>query len=171
MICLIVGHKESSPGAVNVNAKISEYEFNKKLAIDIKDGSDLDITIVYRDTYRDLPGKVNQLDPEFSVSLHCNAFNRKAWGAEMLYYHSSKKSKAIAEALQFMVVEALGTLDRGIKPKHSEDRGGYLLRYTKAPCVIAETFFIDNDDELNNANELYNELVNAYIDGIRACSS
>ncbi|UCG13233.1 MAG: N-acetylmuramoyl-L-alanine amidase [Deltaproteobacteria bacterium] len=32
-------------------------------------------------------------------------------------------------------------------------RGGYLLRYTNAPCVIAEPFFIDNDEDLAKANE------------------
>ncbi len=170
MICLIVGHKPSSQGAKNVTSGLTEDTFNDQFANDIKSGADLDISIVYRDTYKDLPDKVNQLRPAFSVSLHANAYNRKARGTEMLYYHSSVKSKEIAKAFQFMVVDALGTLDRGIKPVGSEDRGGYLLRYTDAPCIIAESFFIDNDEELENVNERYDNLVIAYIDALESCS-
>ena len=54
----------------------------------------------------------------------------------------------------------------GVKPKKSEDRGGYLLRYTHAPCVIAEPFFIDNDEDLARAREDPDGLALAYARAI-----
>ncbi len=84
----------------------------------------------------------------------------------MLYYHSSDAGRTIAEILQRCLVDFLSLPDRGIKPKTSEDRGGYLLRYTNAPCVIAEPFFIDNDHDLARAHEDLYGLAAAYTNAI-----
>lgn len=150
---LVVGHKPSSPGACNKTYRICEYEFNDSLIEQIRtslvdaidpDGG-IEIVVVYRDTYKGLPFEINKLNPDFVVSFHCNAFNTKASGTETLYYQSSKKGKKIAEIFQNNMVQVLGLPNRGIKPKGSEDRGGYLLRYTNAPAVLIEPIFIDND--------------------------
>jgi N-acetylmuramoyl-L-alanine amidase len=84
----------------------------------------------------------------------------------VLYYHSSDAGRTIAEILQRCLVDFLSLPDRGIKPKTSEDRGGYLLRYTNAPCVIAEPFFIDNDHDLARAQEDLYGLAAAYTNAI-----
>lgn len=147
---LIVGHSKKSQGSSNEAQGITEYMYNEDLAVRIKDyvSGLVDIDIVYRDTYKGLPDKVNALNPDFVVSLHCNAFNKEASGTETLYYHSSKKGKEIAKLFQNRLVLSLELNNRGIKPKHSEDKGGYLLKYVKAPCVILEPFFIDNNSDL-----------------------
>ena len=112
--------------------------------------------------YRD----INSLDPHFVVSLHCNAYNGQASGTEVLYYHKSKIGEGIAKILQNHLLKFLGLRDRGIQPKTSEDRGGHLLRYTRAPCVIAEPFFIDNDQDLAKATENLEGLAAAYARAI-----
>jgi N-acetylmuramoyl-L-alanine amidase len=114
----------------------------------------------------DIPQNINTLEPDFIVSLHCNAFNGKVSGTEVLYYHKSERGKKIAETLLNHLVEHLKLPNRGIKPKTTEDRGGYLLCYTNAPCVIAEPFFIDNDDDLARAQEDMDGLVAAYAAAI-----
>ena len=162
-VAVIVGHQENSPGAVNENYQVSEFEFTQRLAHDIKHSFAEfnlvdEIVIVYRETnYKNLPYQINRLNPDLIVSLHCNAYDTHASGCEMLYYHSSEKSKEIARIFQNHLVQRLENKDRGIKPKHSEDRGGYLLRYTLAPCIITEPFFIDNDDEYLRANECFHD--------------
>jgi N-acetylmuramoyl-L-alanine amidase len=152
---LVVGHKPSSAGACNQTYRICEYEFNSNLIDSIRtslvdaidpDGG-IEIIKVYRDTYRGLPFEINKLNPDFVVSFHCNAFNKKASGTETLYYRSSKRGEQIADIFQNNMVRALGLPNRGIKPKGSEDRGGYLLRYTNAPAVLIEPIFIDNDND------------------------
>jgi len=72
----------------------------------------------------------------------------------------------MAEILLSHLVDHLELTNRGIKPKTSEDRGGYLLRYTKAPCVIAEPFFIDNDDDLARVQEDIDGLAGTYTRAI-----
>ena len=170
---LVVGHKESSQGAENKSKKVTEFIFNRQLAIDITNRlkcSDIEVVTIFRGdysgSYNDLPGKINRKHPDFIISLHCNAFNKQASGTEVLYYHKSKTGHMIARVLQENLVDALELNARGIKPKTSEDRGGYLLRYTRAPCVIAEPFFIDNDHDLDQAKIHYDWLVQAYADAI-----
>ena len=141
---LIVGHKESSQGAVSPSG-ITEFAYNQELAKLIKKYVErAEVVIVYRRTYEQLPDDVNQIKPDFAISLHCNAFNTKASGSEVLFYEKSSKGKELALKLQNEIVKVLGLPDRGIKTKTSEDRGGYLLKYVKAPAVILEPFFIDN---------------------------
>jgi len=164
---LVIGHKKSSSGASNKKSSLTEFAFNEKLAMEIEDEiNDVDIQRVYRRTYNSLPGDLNELDPDFIISLHCNAFNETASGTEVLYYHRSTKGKLMAEILNEKLVDALGLNNRGTKPKSAEDRGGYLLKSTSAPCVIAEPFFIDNDNDLKAVIDNRDGLIKAYATSI-----
>ena len=167
LCALVIGHKKSSPGASNNKTGLNEFDFNEELAILIeKKAQKTQIQRIYRRTYKKLPNDINVLDPHFVVSLHCNAYDGRASGTEVLYYHRSEVGKRIAEILQRRLHDFLGLRDRGIKEKTTEDRGGYLLRYTKAPCVIAEPFFIDNDQELAKAQENLEGLAGVYASAI-----
>jgi len=167
LCALVIGHKKASPGAVNEEMGLSEFDFNDELSIRIdKNVRKTRIQRVYRRTYDELPGDINSLKPDFILSLHCNAYNGQVSGTEVLYYHRSKIGKRIAEILQKHLVAFFGLRDRGIKEKTAEDRGGYLLRYTNVPCVIAEPFFIDNDQDLAKANENLEGLAVTYAGAI-----
>ena len=161
-VALVVGHSVNSKGATNKKYNDSEFNFNKILAEQIKNTFDVSnsadsLEIVYRgdsdNGYTQLPYKINKLDVDLVISLHCNAFNTKVSGCEMLYYHKSIKGKEIAKIFQNTLVNTLGNKNRGIKPKNSEDKGGHLLKNTNAPCIIVEPFFIDNDEDYLNALE------------------
>ncbi len=172
LCALVIGHKKTSPGAINKTTGLTEFGFNENLAIRIEQECEqVRIQRVYRRTYAELPTDINALEPDFVVSLHCNAFNGKASGTEVLYYHRSQKGKVMAEVMQRHLVAHLKLPDRGIKPKTSEDRGGYLLRYTKAPCIIVEPFFIDNDTDLQRVMDDLDGLVKAYIEAIQEIST
>lgn len=162
-VALVLGHKPSSQGARNYNGT-TEYNYNSKLINEVRRSIQpyIDVVIVERDTYRDLPNKINSHSPDLIISFHCNAFNTDASGTEVLYYHKSKTSAKHAKNLLIHLVDALGLPNRGIKPKTSEERGGYLLRYTHAPCIIAEPFFIDNLKDLNTAIVREEQLIAAY---------
>jgi N-acetylmuramoyl-L-alanine amidase len=167
LCALVIGHKKSSPGAGNERAGIREFGFNDDLAIRIENKvKKTQVQRVYRRTWGELPADINGLDPDFVLSLHCNAYNGQASGTEVLYYHKSKVGKSIAKILQRHLVEFLDLRDRGIQPKTSEDRGGHLLRHTNAPCVIAEPFFIDNDQDLARARDDLEGLTEAYATAI-----
>lgn len=164
-VAIVIGHQEKSKGAVNSTFGMTEFEFNQKLAHDIEHNfgnlfnfDQHEIVVMYRETtLQNLPKEVNEQRPDLVIELHCNAFNKQANGCETLYYHKSIKGKTIAAIFQKHILEILKNKDRGIKPKTAEDRGGYMLRYTNAPCIITEPFFIDNDDELINGELCFNQ--------------
>lgn len=171
-IALVVGHKKEKPGAVSYYYNISEYQFNNRLVHNVKKQLDIlnfaDIQIVYRRTYTSLPYDLNNLNPLFTISFHCNAFNTRASGHEVLYYHSSVDGMHIANILNNSFNNYIPVLnDRGIKPRKESDRGGYLLKYTNHPCIISEPFFIDNDSDLEYIIDHNNHLIAAYVDAIR----
>ncbi len=164
---LVIGHKRSSPGAVNRSSGTSEFAFNESLSKKIENAvTGVIVQRIFRRTYQTLPGDINDLNPDFIISLHCNAFNESVSGTEVLYYHRSTVGEQIAGVLQKKLLQALKLKDRGIKPKTTEDRGGFLLRYTKAPCILAEHFFIDNDSDLKIAKKNRKQLVQAYAEAI-----
>ena len=167
LCALVIGHKKSSPGAVNERAGLTEFDFNEDLAIRIeKKVKKTEVQRIYRRTYKELPDDINALEPDFVISLHCNAFNGKASGTEVLYYHKSENGKKMAEILVNHLVGHLKLPNRGAKPKTVEDRGGPLLRSTKAPCLIAEPFFIDNNSDLARAQEDLDGLAAVYAAAI-----
>lgn len=164
---LVVGHKKESPGAVNENLGMSEFEFNEKLVPIIEKKVKLTIVQrIHRRTYETLPGDINTINSDFVVSLHCNNYDSKASGSEVLYYHQSEKGRVMAEILLKQLVDYLKLPDRGVTPKTVEDESGYLLCYTNAPCIIAKPFFIDNDDDLARAMENLDGLAEAYARGL-----
>lgn len=167
-VVLSVGHRKGSPGAINETTGISEFAFNKDLAEFIKCSvAFCEVEVVYRESFMGLPGKINELKPDFIIALHCNAFNESASGTETLYHWNSEKSYVLAQITQHHTVEALNLPYRGMKPKHVEDKGGYLLKNTNAPCVIGEPFFIDNDSDLTVAQCNRDALALAYIEAMR----
>jgi len=172
---LVIGHKANRQGACNKKHNICEYQFNDQLACDIYDNlkekeSNINIRIIHRRVYKELPDDINKVNPDFFISMHCNAFNGEWNGTETLYYHTSKKSKEIAHIFQKNMLNAYNFTHRGVLGRGTEDRGGYLLRYTNMPGVIAEPFFIDNDDAYETVMSNYDKIVNAYVDSIESIS-
>ena len=173
LACLIVGHSKKSQGARNIANRMSEYNLNAQVARGVVDrhSGTLQVVPVYRSTYADLPAVVNAYNPTFAIALHCNAYDTSTTGTETLYYHSSSKGEQIARECQNTFVKTYGLRDRGIKPCHSEDRGGYLLRYVNAPIVICEPFFIDNDSDYTKVMFNGTTLIDCYLDVLQNVQS
>jgi len=176
---LVIGHKANRQGACNKKHNICEYKFNNQLVCDVYDHmkekkSEINIKIIHRRIYKELPDDINKVNPDFFISMHCNAAavgHTGKWnGTETLYYYKSKKSKKVAEIVQKNMLKAYGFKNRGILPRATEDRGGTLLRYTNMPGVIAEPFFIDNDSVYETVMADYDKIVKAYVDSIEAIS-
>lgn len=170
-IALVVGHKASAQGASNLDGT-TEFQFNDeqcRITAEKLVEAGFEPVIVYRHTYSELPHKINKLNPDLIISFHCNAFDRKVSGSEVLHYDTSKNGKRLAEILQRNTVSLLDINDRGAKgintghEGRAGDRGGLLVRYTHAPCVIWEPFFIDNDSDLSLALDYRDELAGVVV--------
>ncbi len=166
LCALVIGHNHKQQGASNRNG-LTEFAFNEALSMDILAATKkCNVMRVYRHNYKQLPAEINKINPDFIISLHCNAFNTQAHGTETLYLMNSWKGHQLAQVVQTHLVRALKLSDRGVKATAAEDRGGYLLQQTRAPCVIAEPFFIDNDADLSIAQTRIDNLVRAYVNSI-----
>lgn len=165
-VALIIGHSAKDKGAINKKSGIQEFDYNNELVGLISKSLmklHIDHDVIYRQSYSGLPEKVNRTNADLVIEFHCNAFNEKATGTEMLYWHNSKNGKRLAELCQNDVVSCLELPDRGVKPIDSNARGGNLLRYTNMPCIIAESFFIDNDDDLYVGQTEMHRLAESYV--------
>lgn len=168
-IAIDIGHSYISQGAKNHNG-MSEFLFNEELAAmiasELKGYPGFNPVIVYREDYAGLPQKINETDADICVSLHCNAFNKKTSGFEVLHWHSSSNGKHLASLILNEIDSVFSINNRGLKPKNKGDRGSEQLLKTKMPCVIVEPFFIDNDTDLMYATNRKSELSKAIVSGI-----
>jgi len=164
---LVIGHEKESPGIINKKRNVSEFEFNEQLCRLVeKKVKHTVISRVLRNSHTEFPDDMNELDPDFIISLHCNATDEKTSGTEVLYYHKSKIGKRIAEILIKYLVEYLGLPDRGAKPKNADDECGLLLCYSSAPYAIVKSFFMDNDLDVNRVLENPEGLADAFAKAI-----
>lgn len=156
-IVLVIGHSFKSQGAANEKLGITEYEYCMNLALELfkhEENTEIDLILKARNkSYESLIHEINTLNADLVIELHLNAYNKKVQGTEVLYAKTSKKSKEIAEIFQEELVKNLKLPDRGARGIDKQDRGGYLLYGTIAPCIILEPFFLDS------AIELYEEVV------------
>ena len=126
-------------------------------------------TVVYQEYYSTLPQKINGIanNGDITLSFHLNAADKTATGAEMLFWHKSKKSRELAEFLQEANIEATHLKDRKILPREYSDRGATLLRKTVTPCVIVESGFITNSEDMKTLEETKKQLAKSYVAAVK----
>ena len=129
----------------------------------------LDYRVVYQEYYSTLPQKINAISEKDDVTLsfHLNAADETAHGSEMLYWHTSEKSKKLAEYLQEANTEATHLRGRGIKPRFKGDRGWPLLYKTTTPCIIIESGFITNSEDMKTLEETKKLLAKYYVAAVK----
>ena len=129
----------------------------------------LNYIIINQDFYSKLPGKINNAAEKGDVTLsfHLNAADETAYGSEMLYWHTSEKSKELAEYLQEANTEATHLRNRGIKPRVKGDRGWTLLYKTTTPCIIVESGFVTNKNDMEVLEATKKELAKYYVSAVK----
>lgn len=162
-ITIIIGHGTNDPGATN--GKHNEFNYNSELAKMLFDelSKEYEVTTYNRGILKaENLNILNSYKSDLILSLHLNSAGKTTTGTEALYWYSSPKSKKAAEIISLNISNVLGLRNRGSKPrvtqdiknknvekfKNMETRGSYILKGTNAPCVIVESFFISNDNDL-----------------------
>ena len=173
--CIVVGHTEQAQGAKYPQGVITEYVYNKGLAEEISCSlgvKDHEGFIIKKDgmTDKKIAELVNDYNPSACIELHCNAFNQKVTGTEVLYTGKHELNIILSSSIQVNLIENFNRSkkDRGtkkLKPKHN----GYdNLDKIEVPACLVETFFIDNKNDLTfglmNIQKIAEAISNGLID-------
>ena len=161
-LCVVVdaGHGGDDPGKIGINGA-PEKDINLQIAQKLKkylEAEDVEVVLT-RETedglydahasnkkVQDMKRRIEiieKTDPVLTVSIHQNSYvTPKAEGAQVFYYKKSDESKKIAQIMQNVLGEKLGST-RQIK----SDVNYYILLHSQLPTIISECGFLSNPEE------------------------
>ncbi len=108
---------------------------------------------------KDICNKANAHTVDLDVSIHLNCYNGSAKGTEVLVYKLGGKAEQYAKNIVNSISE-LGYTNRGVKVRNDL----YYLKHTKNTALLIETFFCDNQEDVNRYN--LDAMANAIVKGI-----
>lgn len=151
-VFLGVGHGGSDPGAVSSGFKEKDLNLAIALACNeelIRHGVTVQLsrTRDEDDTLAQEIKECNAFGPDIAVDIHNNAGGGD--GAECYYHYGGGLSKTAAENILEEIVK-IGQNSRGAKIRKGSDGRDYygFIRETKAPAVIIECAFVDNQNDI-----------------------
>ena len=157
---------EPDPGACNYDLNLRESDIAKEVADAVENyltaaGVEV-VGNLQSDSLGEIANAANVSDADIFISIHCNAFNGSAKGTEVDVYPGPRIGNALGECIQKQIVDALGTIDRGLK-----DRPGlYVLKHTDMPAVLVETAFIDNYQDAVKLRDRTDDFARAIARGV-----
>lgn len=193
-IAIIVGHTKKSKGAVNYKGE-SEYDFNKRIAKEIKDYLDNFSKKTTGIFLRDGIGRsgvaqaVAAWNADLSIELHFNSFETMAYGCEILVWNRSRNftdTVIMADEMTDDLARAFNLRERnsfktedgiirdGVLILTDKDRGSYNLRAmedagVKYSMLIEPCFanYKNTESEAIFENEKkYAETIAEYLTGL-----
>lgn len=118
------------------------------------------------DSLHEVVSASNRADAEVFISIHCNACNGSANGTEVWHFCGSGEGEKLADCIQNQIVDALGTVDRGVKGAKPGVNGLYVLSNTDAVAILVELAFIDNESDAALLRERQDEFARAIARGV-----
>lgn len=86
----------------------------------------------------------NSHDVDLVISFHLNAYDGKANGVEVCYYDQQD----LAAKVSAQLAKDIGWKNRGARERRYGNERLYVLAETKAPAILIELGFIDNDADM-----------------------
>lgn len=136
--------------AAHVGALVKHYLEAAGCTCELMQSDNLAPTSTGRSRYADRQGltvteTANDWDADIFVSIHCNSAEaEEACGTETFAYAlDGGEGEKIATCIQDQIVDALNTVDRGVKANPKL----FVLRYTAMPAVLVELGFISNESD------------------------
>jgi N-acetylmuramoyl-L-alanine amidase len=153
-IAINAGHTIKGAGYGAVSGKLKESEIVRKVKVELikqlraKGHTVYDCTVDTAETQNDYLKKTvtmtNNKSVDIFLSLHCNAGGGN--GVEAYTWKGKKLDKAVHLCYE---LSRLGFRNRGIK----DGSKLYVVKGTKAPAILIELFFLDNQTD----QALYNK--------------
>ena len=164
-IYLNPGHDRTlDSGAVNRNLNLRECDLAYELAQLVKtylERHGMHVVIGQNDDLYLICDEANGWVADYFISIHFNAFNKRATGTETLV-SGSRDSLLLVHSIQANLKAVLCLPDRGIK----ERPGMFVLRNTAMPAVLVEVCFLDNDYDVKRYFDKKDEVARAIATGI-----
>lgn len=136
--------------AAHVGALVKHYLELAGCECELMQSDNLAPTSKGRSYYPDRQGltvteTANDWDADIFVSIHCNSAEAEdACGTETFAYAlDGGEGEKLATCIQDQIVDALNTVDRGVKANPKL----FVLRYTAMPAVLVELGFISNESD------------------------
>ncbi len=153
-IAVYAGHGGNDFGAVanGVYEKDLTLEITNELSMQLRDRGYVVINNRITDVSRDLNSDIrlaNKENVDAVIEIHLNSNEGIPGNGTETFYSITGKGKELAEAINDNLV-ALGFRDRGAKTYTNFFGNDFLgiIRYTNAPAVLVEVFFINNSQDL-----------------------
>jgi N-acetylmuramoyl-L-alanine amidase len=163
MIAICIGHSRKIKGRYDGGAysswlKMNERDFNLEVASHLSKHlmqNGIPCRVIsdyagagYGSAMVDVAKQAKDAHASLAIELHFNSATPSANGHEWLYWHSSAKGKALAQAFNAQFGKDHPNIKaRGIKGITAQDRGGAFLRVTSCPSIIVEPFFGSNESD------------------------
>tara|TARA_R110000868_G_scaffold69235_1_gene204089 strand:- start:373 stop:924 length:552 start_codon:yes stop_codon:yes gene_type:complete len=157
MIAICIGHSRKIKGRYDGGAystwlNINERDFNLQVASQLSKHltqNGIPCRVIsdyagngYGSAMQDAADQIKAIHASIALELHFNSAQPSANGHEWLYWHSSSKGKALAEAFNAQFSKDHPNIkSRGLKAITAQDRGGAFLRNTHCSALILEPFF------------------------------
>jgi len=148
---IIIPHTDKHPGATSFGESISEYDYAFEMIQTL--GNEYDTRD--KDGVSGAARSLIKRDCNASIETHFNAYNQKAYGAEMLVLKNDSESIEVARLIMEDFKEYFPGRklrgDRGLKLLSKGDRGSYNLIAAKNQgmkvALLSELFFGDNESD------------------------
>jgi N-acetylmuramoyl-L-alanine amidase len=152
-IAIIIGHGNGDGGASTWNGS-DELKYNTFVAEFVKKTSKHKIETFYR-TSSGIAGvarKAVEWQPDITIELHLNSYNKKAKGCEVLVLDGDKASAVLAKSFAKAFTDKFKRVvrgDDGVKWVGPREDGGFSLNKLSSvkQSILVEPFFCDNKDE------------------------
>ena len=159
------GTPDYDPGAINEEMGLCENEIAVevgRLVMGYLRGAGCDVKLLQHESLRKIYETANDWGADLFVSIHCNAFNGVANGAEVLTYPDDTEGHKLAACIQRQLVETFALTDRGVKDRDNLA----VLNGTDMPAVLVEMAFIDNPDDAILLRDRQDDFARAIARGV-----
>lgn len=154
------GNYGSEEVRMNLIADVLEYELERHGLTTARNQPSMTLAEAVADS--------NGRNPRIHVSLHSNAANGQARGAEVYVHRFGSAAEELANLVYEQIENISPTDGLGVREGYSTfgGQGMYELRYTTAPAILAEVAFHDNPEDAQFIIDNIYELGNAIAKGI-----
>ena len=147
-----------------VGSKITEVELTKPYAEKVQaylEAAGIETLFIQDNELQNICDQANEFGADIFVSIHFNAFNKRASGTETCI-SGTTASLLLGHSIQSNIVAALKLPNRGLK-EHAEF---FVLRSTAMPAVLLEICFIDNNHDWRRYVRCQDDVARAIATGI-----